>query len=262
MMSHRRRALTYTLFGLAALLVALAAGAVPGLRHHRQVTPPPPPPPAPVAQPDPPPPAPPPPQVQPPPPEVPQVEVVFALDTTSSMSGLIDGAKRKIWSLVNYISSAQPTPHVRIGIVAYRDRGDDYVTRVYDLSDDLDQVFQHLMRLRAEGGGDTPEDVGKGLHDAISRQSWTQGDKVARLIYLVGDAPPHYDYDNGYNIDALARRAADKGIHINTIRCGDDPETGSAFRRVARLGLGKFGTVDQSGAWPRSPRPSTPSSPS
>ena len=31
----------------------------------------------------------------------PKVEVVFVLDTTGSMSGLIAAAKRKIWSIAN-----------------------------------------------------------------------------------------------------------------------------------------------------------------
>jgi hypothetical protein len=245
MSPRRRRALTYSLYGIAALLVALAAGA----RSYLRGRPAPPPRVVEIVK---------PPEVKPPlveqappdppkPVEVPQVEVVFALDTTSSMTGLIDGAKRKIWSLVNFISTAQPQPHVRIGLVAYRDIGDDYVTRFFDLSDDLDEVFRHLTHFRAEGGGDTPEHVAKALHDAVVKPSWTQGDKVARIIYLVGDAPPHYDYDDGFKVDAIARRAADKGIHVNTIRCGDDPETASAFRKIASLGKGQFSTVDQSG---------------
>src|SRR5205814_5417274 len=70
----------------------------------------------------------------------PKVEVVFVLDTTGSMGGLIDAAKQKIWSICNQIASGQPTPHVKIGLVAFRDRGDEYVTRVHDLTDDLDAV--------------------------------------------------------------------------------------------------------------------------
>ena len=49
--------------------------------------------------------------------ERPQIDVVFALDTTGSMSGMIAGAKEKIWSLANEISSGQPRPIVRFGLV-------------------------------------------------------------------------------------------------------------------------------------------------
>ena len=243
-----QRAITYSMYALALILVAVAAGALPRLRLRHQPSPPPIPPPIPVVSlpPTTPPPLPPtPPTVAQP--EVPQVEVVFALDTTSSMGGLIEGAKRKIWSLVNFISSGQPQPHVRIGLLAYRDLGDAYVTRFFDLSDDLDQVFEHLKGFRAEGGGDTPEHVARALSEAVSRPGWSKGDKVARIIYLVGDAPPHYDYDDGFNVDAAARRAAQLGIHVNAIRCGEDPEAERAFRRIASLGKGQFSTVEQGG---------------
>src|SRR4029450_13716652 len=65
----------------------------------------------------------------------PNVEVVFCLDTTGSMSGLIEGAKQKIWSISNQIISAKPTPSVRMALVGYRDRGDDYVTKHTALTD-------------------------------------------------------------------------------------------------------------------------------
>ena len=72
----------------------------------------------------------------------PQVEVVFCLDTTGSMGGLIEAAKQKIWSISNQIASGKPTPELKVGLVAYRDKGDAYITKVHDLSDDLDAVSE------------------------------------------------------------------------------------------------------------------------
>ena len=65
----------------------------------------------------------------------PRIEVAFVLDTTSSMSGLIQAAKDKIWSVANTLATAKPTPQIKMALVAYRDRGDAYVTSVTDLSD-------------------------------------------------------------------------------------------------------------------------------
>ena len=79
----------------------------------------------------------------------PKVEVVFCLDTTGSMTGLIDGAKAKIWAICNQIASGKPIPDLKVGLVAYRDRGDDYVTRVFDLSDDLDAILRAVLRAGA-----------------------------------------------------------------------------------------------------------------
>src|ERR1041384_493409 len=71
----------------------------------------------------------------------PAVEVVFCLDTTGSMSGLIEGAKSKIWSICNQILNGRPMPNLKVGLVAFRDKGDDYITKVYDLREDLDEVY-------------------------------------------------------------------------------------------------------------------------
>src|SRR5262249_17476322 len=93
----------------------------------------------------------------------PRVEVVFCLDTTGSMTGLIEGAKQKIWSINNQIASGKPTPDLKIGLVAYRDKGDAYVTKVIDLTDNLDAIHDQLKAFKAQGGGDTPESVNQAL---------------------------------------------------------------------------------------------------
>src|SRR5262245_14748415 len=102
----------------------------------------------------------------------PVIDVVFVLDTTGSMSGMIDAAKEKIWSIASSMASAQPTPQIRVGLVGYRDRGDAYVTRVVDLSSDIDSMYATLMQFVAAGGGDGPESVNEALHDAVQRMAW------------------------------------------------------------------------------------------
>src|SRR5947209_4393129 len=124
----------------------------------------------------------------------PRVEVVFCLDTTGSMKGLIHAAKQKVWAICNQITTGKPTPHVKVGLVAYRDRGDAYVTKVFDLTDDLDGIYGHLMGFQAQGGGDFPESVNQALYDAVTQVKWSTDKKTLKMIFLVGDAPPHMDY--------------------------------------------------------------------
>ncbi len=176
----------------------------------------------------------------------PKIDVVFVLDTTGSMSGLIQTAKDKIWSIATTMASAQPTPEIRIGLVAYRDRGDRYVTKLVDLSADLDSVYAKLMDFQADGGGDTPESVNKALYDAVHDMSWSQGDQVYQVIFLVGDAPPHMDY-NEVRYPRIVADALEKGIVINTIQCGGMSTTVAPWTRIARLGHGNFFQVNQAG---------------
>jgi Mg-chelatase subunit ChlD len=175
-----------------------------------------------------------------------KVDVVFVLDTTGSMSGLIQTAKEKIWSIATTMASAQQTPDIRIGLVAYRDRGDSYVTKVVDLSDDLDTVYATLMDFQAEGGGDGPESVNKALYDAVHDISWSHDDQAYQVIFLVGDAPPHMDY-NEVQYPEIVASALEKGIVINTIQCGEMPVTVAPWTQIASLGKGSFFQVEQAG---------------
>src|SRR4051812_5484084 len=103
----------------------------------------------------------------------PQMEVVFVLDTTGSMGGMIAGAKQKIWAIANKLKSARPTPEIRFGLVGYRDRHDAYVTRVFGLTGDLDEVYSNLSAFEAQGGGDEPESVNEALHQAVQNLQWS-----------------------------------------------------------------------------------------
>jgi len=176
------------------------------------------------------------------------IEVVFVLDTTGSMSGLIQSAKDNIWSIASSMASAESAPIIKMGLVAYRDRGDDYVTKVVDLNDDLDTNYGKLMSFTANGGGDSPESVNKGLYDAVTDMSWSQDSDTYRVIFLVGDAAPHTDYQDEMQFPEIVELAKSKGITINTIQCGNDHSTTRPWRQIAQLGQGEFFQVDQGGS--------------
>jgi Mg-chelatase subunit ChlD len=176
-----------------------------------------------------------------------KIDVVFVLDTTGSMGGLIQTAKEKIWSIATTMASAQPTPDIRIGLVGYRDRGDQYVTRVIDLSADLDSVYAELMDFHADGGGDTPESVNEALYEAVHRMSWSQDEQAYRAVFLVGDAPPHMDYQDDVRYPEIVAEAGARGIVVNTVQCGNIPSTTGPWRQIASLGGGRYFQVEQAG---------------
>jgi hypothetical protein len=176
----------------------------------------------------------------------PVVDAVFVLDTTGSMGGLIQGAKQKIWSIANQILSGQPRPDVRIGLVGYRDLGDDYVTRVFPLSEDMEDVYSNLSSFKAEGGGDTPEHVNKALYDAIHKMQWRDSGNALRLVFLVGDAPPHEGRE-GLTSSKIVADAASNGIILNTVRCGDATDTELAWKRLASKSGGIYTSIQQDG---------------
>ena len=177
-----------------------------------------------------------------------RVEVVFVLDTTGSMGGLIHAAKEKIWSIASTLAQAQQAPEISMGLVAYRDRGDAYVTQVVDLNRDLDSMYAKLMDFAADGGGDGPEAVNEALEAAIQRMSWSQDQSTYKVVFLVGDAPPHMDYQDDLKYPQIVAAAAAKGIIVNTIQCGGLSDTVAPWQHIASLGHGRYFTVEQAGS--------------
>jgi Mg-chelatase subunit ChlD len=177
----------------------------------------------------------------------PRVEVAFVLDTTGSMAGLIDGAKRKIWSIATSIVETNPDAEIRMALVIYRDRGDDYVARTYDMTADIQGLYGDLLQLRADGGGDWPESVNEALHASVNKLRWSQDQATRKIVFLVGDAPPHMDYANAPKypeVTAAARRA---GIVVNAVQAGDAGDTRQIWQDIAQRGAGRYIPIPQDG---------------
>ncbi len=148
----------------------------------------------------------------------PRLDIAFCIDTTSSMQGEIDTVKAKVKSMVEKIGQSKQRPIVRVGLVAYRDNGDEYVTKVFQFSENIDEVVREISDLAAEGGGDGPEAVDQGLHSAINELEWDDHKKTAKLLFLIGDAPPHAT-NTKFDWKSESQNAIAHGIHINTIGC-------------------------------------------
>jgi hypothetical protein len=177
----------------------------------------------------------------------PTVEVAFVLDTTGSMGGLIEGAKRKIWSIATAIVDSNPDADIRMGLVAYRDIGDDYVTKTFDLTTDIQDLYANLLELKARGGGDWPESVNEALDITVNKLHWTLSGDVKRIVFLVGDAPPHMDYAQDTKYPVTLAVAKQRDIIVNAVLAGDARDTERVWRDIAQNGNGRFIPIPQDG---------------
>src|ERR1043165_4724434 len=177
----------------------------------------------------------------------PTMEMVFVLDTTGSMGGLLTGAKQRIWGIVNEVMQTSSVSSVKVGLVAYRDRGDQYITEVVPLTEDLDKVYSTLMDYEAQGGGDEAEDVRRALAEGVAKAGWSQpSQNHAQILFLVGDAPPH-DYADEPDTLTTADLAVKQGIIVNTIQCGASATTKQVREAIARRGQGQYFLIPQNG---------------
>jgi hypothetical protein len=177
----------------------------------------------------------------------PTVEVAFVLDTTGSMGGLLEGAKRKIWSIATSVVDTNPDADIRIGLVAYRDIGDEYVTKTFDLTTDIQDIYANLLELKARGGGDWPESVNEALDVAVNKLQWTKGSDAKRIVFLVGDAPPHMDYAQDTKYPKTLAVAKQRDIVVNAVLAGGARDTERAWQDIAQLGDGRFIPIPQDG---------------
>jgi hypothetical protein len=173
-----------------------------------------------------------------------KIQIVFALDATGSMAGLIDAAKDKIWSIASSISQSDQPPVLEIGMLFYRDKGDEFITKRIALSDSIDVVYKELMAIRAAGGGDAPESVNQALYEAVEMFNWDPSPLVYKTVFLVGDQPPHMDYSDDVKYPQTCILAKGKNIFLNTIQMGKDPKTKKVWYEIANCAMGSYVMVD------------------
>ena len=120
------------------------------------------------------------------------LDVVFLIDSTGSMADEIHRIKANLESIARQVSNLPANPDLRFGMVSYRDRGDEYVTRLYPFDGNVRRFSEAIQNLEANGGDDYPESLNQALHEAVNDMSWRED--AIRLIFLIADAPPHLDY--------------------------------------------------------------------
>ncbi len=172
--------------------------------------------------------------------KAPRMDVVFLIDTTGSMGDEIAVVKKSLVDMISEIESGKPKPDVRFGLVLYRDRTDEYVTKIFKLTDDTDAIIKEVKNIRAAGGGDKPESVNEALHVAIHEINWDRSVDTEKTIYLIGDAKPHF-YEQDYRWEDEIKAALDRYIVINSIGCsGLSSEGVDIFTNISKGSEGTF----------------------
>ena len=129
------------------------------------------------------------------------VDLVFVIDATGSMTDLIDIVKK---NALNFYPDVQKVmskkgktiQSLRIKVIAFRDYVEDKEnamlrTDFFNLPDEGDDFRDTVNSIEAFGGGDEPEDGLEALAFAI-RSKWnTEGMKRRQIIVVWSDASTH-----------------------------------------------------------------------
>lgn len=179
-----------------------------------------------------------------------KIDVAFVIDATGSMSEEIDRIKQTITDIAARVSEAEQAPDLRLGLVAYRDRGDAFVTRTVDFTDDVEAFQRVIDALEANGGGDFPEELNAALYSTMRRLEWRE-ENTLRMAFVVADAPAHHYEQQSYVYSDAMFDAATMGVKIFPIASGgSDPVAELQFRQLAQFTLGHFIFITEGGGSP------------
>ena len=176
----------------------------------------------------------------------PTVQIGILLDTSGSMSGLIDQAKDQLWKIVNEVAKANKHDKsvvIQVGLFEYGKsslpRYEGYLQMLTPLTSDLDRVSEELFRLRTNGG---EEYAGKVILEAVNRFVWSDNDEDLKLLIIAGNES-FAQGDVPYR-EAI-RKARRNGIIVNTIYCGDRRSgINLHWKEGAELGGGRYFNID------------------
>lgn len=176
-----------------------------------------------------------------------KLDMAIILDTTGSMGGEIKKFQSTISSIAQRLQALPQQPAVRFGLVAYKDKGEQYVSKVASpLTAEIGQFQQALNLLSPGGGADKPEDLEAALSDTMGL-AWDDGEAV-RLSFVVTDAGPHTDYPQSTPYTDSMQTASKKGIKLYTVGASSLESQGEyALRQLSQWTMAKYLFVTRGG---------------
>jgi hypothetical protein len=150
-----------------------------------------------------------------------KIQLVILFDTSSSMDGLLNQAKSRLWEIVNESGALRyhgEIPSLEIAMYDYGNSGIQnslFVRKQLGFTSDLDLVSQKLFALKTSGG---EEYCGAVISDALNKLQWSSDPRDLKMIYIAGNEPFNQGPMNYQEVCAIAKK---KEVLVNTIYCGD-----------------------------------------
>jgi len=159
------------------------------------------------------------------------VDIMLVIDATGSMGDEMRYLILELQDIIGNVQQQHPTVSMRFGLVVYRDEGDFYVVRDFPFTASLHDMHIQLSAQSAGGGGDYPEAMEQGLAAGL-QADWRTGN-VARLLFLIADAPPHDE--NLQTMLEQVKTARHMGVRIHSLAASGVAEVAEYMLRYASV---------------------------
>ena len=170
------------------------------------------------------------------------LDLVFVMDATGSMRDELEDIQANLLGIIRILYRLAPS--LQVGFVAFKDRGDDYVVRSYDLRDmtraNLRSIVNFVNELEASGGGDRPEPVDQALEESIA-MNWRE--EAHGKIIVISDAAAHRrNWDRTMEMADRFRQVPATALprNISAIFTGNDRSARRFMQKLAEAGGGDF----------------------
>ena len=140
------------------------------------------------------------------------INIQFVVDATGSMGDEINYLKAELGDVIEKVKNQFTNTDLLMSLVFYRDEGDDFVVDKKSFTSEINSVLSFVNGHNAAGGGDYPEAVETALSSAIEEQ-WSEV-ALTRIMFLILDAPPHYNQSITESLHTSIKSASAKGIKI------------------------------------------------
>lgn len=169
-----------------------------------------------------------------------KIEIAFVVDATGSMADELEYLKAELEDVIKKVEKTNPQTQVMTGAVFYRDEGDDYVTKTSPFDNGIGTTISFIREQSADGGGNFPEAVHSAMSKAVNELQWSSSAR-SRVIFLVLDAPPHYEDQVIADLKNSIQKAAELGIKVIPISAsGIDKETEFLLRTMGIVSNGTY----------------------
>jgi hypothetical protein len=152
-----------------------------------------------------------------------KIQLALILDTSGSMSGLIEQAKQQLWKIVLELAKTKAPdgkdPQIEIALYHYGNDGlsllSGYVQQLVPLTSELDDISEQLFALGTNGG---EEYCGTVINTSLNELEWSKNPEDLKLIYIAGNE----GFDQGlFSYAEACAKAVNHDVIVNTIFCGD-----------------------------------------
>ena len=168
------------------------------------------------------------------------LDLAFVVDATGSMGDEIAYLQSELLDVLKKVEFTLKNTDVRYGSVFYRDKGDQYVTKKIDFTNDANIFLDFIKEQKAAGGGDFPEAVVEAIDVSVNELKWSN-ENSTKIMFLILDAPPHQSQENIDKLFIYIKTAARKGITIIPLSASDiDKQTEYLMRTFALMTNGTY----------------------